>query len=330
MESSPPALREGVPYPEIPLFEERTDERLSQTVIDIPRNLETSGLSIRKSHIEQILENITLLQERRIQDLSQTVFVPQNLEHRELDGASCHLLGINELAAYRNKRLAIVAPPGGGKTRLQQEIILSSHNSQIYHLWIDLNKFASSGFRSFHRFAAHQLLNALERAHETLISLEENLQRLDLEGKVYWHLDGWDGVSKFDLPSVAVTLADLPQFMLSASTAMLASEMFKTHGSPLTGTVTIQPFTEQQISEFVQVNLTNQTSNQAKVERRTVQLLGLAQLPGGLEYICRHLDKETIVDVLLGYINSNLERIGEPKFTPDELVHLGIKGSLVV
>lgn len=324
-ESSPSSLPASIPTHESSMLDAGAEQGDTKVITGDSHTVVTRVPDTHKLQRLEILERIKRVQEKVIRDSTHSIFVVQDLDYYDPLNEITRAITIDEVVGSTNRRLVLAAPPDGGKTRLQQEIVLRARDPNIYHLWIDLKKFPTSGFRSFHRFAANQVLNMLERNREPVIKLEEDLLALDLDRKVCWHLDGWDMISKSDRPSVATTLIPISQFTFSTSNPNFALEVFKTQETPFSGVISIQLFTAEQIREFVRANSTTQTINRVKVERRILQLPGHAKLPGGLEYMCTHPELGTIVDILLGYINNNLMRIGEPGLNPNELVFDGLK-----
>lgn len=268
----------------------------------------------------QLLERFTNLQAETIRKSLSSIFIAPSVEQQHVADAVSHIVNFNELASSTNQRLILAASPGGGKTRLQQEILLRACDSHVYHLWIDLAQFAMSGIHSLPRFAANQILTGLNQDRDRVVHLEDDLVRLDLGGQICWHLDRWDEVPKTDSRWVAHGIAALSQFLLSSSNPSLVIEQFESNALTPSSILTIQPFTQSQIVEFLKANLTERSETTIAIERRAIQLPGLARLPNGLEYLCLHPEHETVIDLLLGYINSNLRRRGDSLLNPEELV----------
>lgn len=280
---------------------------------------------IRECASADLLESVICVQETAVRDSIHTNFVAPNLEYADLLGAVSRPASIDDFSSSKNQHLFLTAPPGGGKTRLQQELLLRARNSGTFHLWIEIRDFPSSGFRSFHRFAANQLLDLVCGNPELLFRLEDDLISLDRNGRICWHLNGWDELAHSDRLSTATECVRLSQFILSTSNQAHTLGIFKSRGLSLSGVVKIQPFTQNQILEFIRANLTGDIVNGGRIGTRTLQLPGIARLPGGLEYICAHFEDETCVDILLGYLDFALTQIGQPKIDPNELVYDGLK-----
>lgn len=259
------------------------------------------------------------VQEKAIRDSIHSSYVGQNLELHDPLATLTRSISFDELVSMANPHHFIVAPPGGGKTRLLQELVLRTTDSPIYPLYIDLADFAVSRFRTFYQFAADQILVRLGQDRATVFQFENDLQILDANGKLIWYLDGCDELSKSDLPTFTPSIASLSHFFLATSNPLSAIELFKANRGALSGTVSIQPLTQRQVEEFIKTNFT-EPSARPRTERRALQLPGLARLPNSLQYLCTHPEHDTVIDALFGYINSILQRIGEPKFNPDELV----------
>jgi hypothetical protein len=305
---------------EQPKVSSSSSERAIPSAGDDSSGLAASVRVIRGSNFTEILEEFQRFQQRAITDSHHSIYVNQDLLYRDLPDQTSRQITKNELISSTNQHLLLTAPPGGGKTLLQQEILSLARDSDTFHLRIDLERFSSASFPSFYRYAASQVTNLLSGDRRNVVKLEDHLLAVDFEGKICWHLDGWDELPKADLSSVALAIAPLSQLTLSTSNSWSAIQVFKSNGLLLHGVITIEPFAEAQFLEFIKANLRNPVPR-ATIERRAVQLSGLACLPRGVEFLCAHPDHETIVDVLLGYINSNLERIGEPSVNPHGFIN---------
>lgn len=271
---------------------------------------------------ETLWEHIRRVQRTEICADIHTVYIPQNLEYLEFEGGTRQPVALDELVKVSNKRLVLTAAPGGGKTRFLQELVLHTNTLPIYHIAINLATYALSGIQSLHRFAALELLKLTGQPYSTVIRLAEELLMLDLERRIWWHLDRWDAVSTSALAAISSSIASLSQFTLATSSPSCAVEMFNRNGTTLDAIITIQPFTLEQIQEFIK---RNSAKDCMRIHRRASQLPGLARLPNGLEYICKYLEHETIIETLLGYINCNLGCMGEPAIKPEVFVFGGVK-----
>lgn len=266
---------------------------------------------------ERLWEDIWRVQRRKINAGIQTIYVPQNLQYLDLHGVTQKQITIDELTQASKKRLVLAAPPGGGKTRLQQELILRVNASPIYHIGINLKTYISSGLQSFHQFAALELLKLMEQPFGTLIRLAEDLLTLDLEQKIWWHLDGWDDVVMSEHRATSSAIASLSRYTLSTSSPSYTVEQLKGNSESPKGFINIQPFAPEQIHEFINLN---SVKDGTRIQHRVSQLPGLARLPSGLEFISKFCENETIVETLFGYINRNLQSIGEPTIDRANLV----------
>ncbi len=264
------------------------------------------------------------VQEETIQDSIHAKYVVQNLELQNFLITETLGISFDELVGMANSHLFIVAPPGGGKTRLLQELVLRATDSAMYPLYIDLVDFTETRFRTFYQFAADQILIRLGQDRATIFQFENDLSLLDVNGKITWYLDGWDDLPITDLQTVTRSIGFLSHFFLATSNPSSAIELFKANRVALSGTVSIKPFTQRQVEEFMKTNFA-EPSTRPRIERRALQLPGLAQLPNGLQYICTHPEHETVIDVLFGYINFILQEFREPIFKPDDLVLDGAK-----
>lgn len=270
---------------------------------------------------ETLWEHIRRVQRTEICAGIRTVYIAQNLEYLDLEGGTRQPVAMDELVKASNKRIVLTAAPGGGKTRFQQELILYANRLPIYHIAINLDTYALSGIQSLHRFAALELLKLLGQPYSAMIRLAEELLLLDLEQRIWWHLDKWDDVSTSALAAISTEIAPLSQFTLSTSNPSCTVEHLNRSRATLDAIITIQPFTLEQIQEFIKRNFAKDCM---RIQHRAFQLLGLARLPNGLEYICKY-EHETIIETLLGYINCNLDGIGEPAIKPEIMVFSGVK-----
>lgn len=294
-----------------------------QSRTQVRENGSSSGASriivAPESNNKETLEKFTRFQEKLIRESIDTTFVSQDLIYYDVGSTESQRTEISELVNSPNPHLIITAPPGGGKTRLLQEILLRSERRQPYHLYLNVAEFSVPRFRTFYHFAAYEILTRIDSERRDILNLENDLLTLDLNGYIVWYLDDWDCNSQSDSASVS-NLAGLGKFILATSNPFLAMERLSSNGTA-PGFVKIQPFTQTQIAEFIKTNSTNQNPARARTERRAVQLPGLAQRPGGLQYICAHPGHETVVDVLLGFVNSQLQRNKEPLFDLQNLDH---------
>ena len=268
---------------------------------------------------KETLERFTQFQEKTIRDSIHTTFVSQDLICHDVGSTEPQRTEIGELVNSTNQRLIITAPPGGGKTRLLQEIILLPHPSHAYHMYINVAEFSIPRFRTFYHFAANEILTRIDSDRRDILNLENDLLMLDMNGNIVWYLDDWDSKSKRDLSSVSSSLAGLGKFTFATSNPFLAIEMFSSNRISPPSFVTIHPFTQTQIAEFIKANSANQNPARTRIERRALQLPGLAKLPGGLQYICSHPEHATVVDIIFGFINSNLHKNHEPLFNLENL-----------
>lgn len=271
--------------------------------------------------IEELLENIMRVQGNRIRDSAGTSYIPQHLVQTDQHGGNPKPIILDELKDWSKARLVIIGPPGVGKTRLQQEILLTAGDSQIYRLWVDLTPFSTGAIGSFYRFAASQFLDQIQARLAILPQLEADLHALDLAGKIHWHLDERTEESP---SSLLPDILALPQFMLSTTRASKIRSTLKAHRWILDGFVNVQPFTQEHIMDFIKSNL-SPSSQQARTTRRARQLPGLARLPAGLAFLLERPEQELVVDLLIGYVNSNLERCTEPLIDPNDLIFDGLK-----
>ncbi|MDL1894634.1 hypothetical protein FBQ82_00025 [Anaerolineae bacterium CFX7] len=269
---------------------------------------------------KETLERFTQFQEKTIRDSIHTTFVPQDLIYHDVGRTESRKTEIGEMVNSTNQRLIITAPPGGGKTRLLQEILLLRPAAPAYHLYINVAEFTVPRFRTFYHFAAYEILTRNDSDRRDIFNLENDLLMLDMNGNIVWYLDDWDSNSQRDSSSVS-SLAGLGKFILATSSPFLAMEQLSSNRAAHPRYVKIQPFTQTQIAEFIKTNSTNQNPSRTQIERRALQLPGLAQLPGGLQYICAHREQETVVDTLLGFINSHFEKNEEPVFDLKNLDH---------
>ncbi len=276
----------------------------------------------RKLLTERLWEDIRQIQKKKIRDEFHTIYIPQNLEYTDLQSDIRQHVTMEELIVTPHRCLILTAAPDGGKTRLQQELILRARTSPTQHIGINLNNFAHSRFHSFHQFAALEILKMLNQPYGAIIQLSEELLMLDLEQKICWHFDGWDDSPESERAAISMTIASVSQFTLSTSSPNSAIKYLRDNGVDAHEIITIRPFTLKQILEFINFNF---SSKEMRTQRRALQLPGLARLPGGLGYICNFPEVETIVEILLGYINHNLEGVGEPAINPDELVFSELK-----
>lgn len=274
------------------------------------------------SAMEELLESAREFQQNSVRDSHCSKFVPPNLEYIALKDGARHFTTVDELADSTPQRVLITAPPDGGKTRLQQELMLRTRESPVQPIGVNLKDFARSGLHSFHRFAARQISRQSKHDFGTLTRLENELLALDHARKIHWHMDGWDDLSEADRSRLVSGFAPIAQFTLSTSAPRSVSQFFHANGIPFDGVVRIHPFTAEQIREFIRVN---HGTHSTRLARRAISLFGLASLPGGLEYLCQHPEYETVVDVLLGYLNRLLQNIGEPLFDGNDLIFDGFR-----
>lgn len=297
---------------------------LNKTPFSITAKSFADELPAAKTHpsnLHELLDTVQHLQNKSILDSIQSVYVPQDLEVTDLQSGIQRQTNVSVLADATNCRLILVAPPDGGKTRLHQEITLSANHSQSHHILLNVERLASYGFPSFHQFAALELLNLLNQHRISLLQFERDLFSLDLAGKICWHIEGLDQVSKNDLNRVVSTFMPLSQFILSTSSRNTMMEAFTRSRIPVDGILNLRQFTREQAQEFIKINL---GTHLVQVEHRAFLLPGLARLPGGLEYICHHPEHESTVEVLAGYISQRLESIGELALFPRNLLSQGL------
>lgn len=296
---------------------ELENKRDSETTISALHNADSLLTPPNAFLTEKLWEDIWRVQQRQINAGIQTIYVPQYLQYIDLEDASQKQITIDELTNASMKRLVLTAPPGGGKTRLQQELILRVRASPIYHIGINLKTYISSGLQSFHQFAALELLKLLEQPFGTLIRLAEDLLMLDLEHKIWWHIDGWDDVAMLEHRAISSAIALLSRYTLSTSSPSYTVEQLKGNNESPNGFINIQPFAPEQIHEFINLN---SAKHGTRIQHRVSQLPGLARLPSGLEFISKFSENETFVETLFGYINRNLQSIGEPTIDRANLV----------
>ncbi len=314
-------LDEFSPSAEARISDEMSRHASEPSIVALP-NAYTLLTTSQLFSTERLWEDICRVQQKKISDGIYSVYVPQNLEYTDLKSETQHQTTMDELIIASNKCLILTAPPDGGKTRFQQELILRTSTSPNYHIGINLNNFVSSRFHSFHQFAAFEILKMLKQPYGTIIRLAEELLTLDLEHKICWHFDGWDDTPESERPAISMTIASLSQFTFTASSPSSLIKYLRDKGVDVQGVITIHPFAIEQIHEFINLNF---AGDAVRIQRCAFQLPGLARLPGGLEHICKFPGMETIVEILLGYINRNLERIGEPAINPDELIFDSLK-----
>lgn len=269
----------------------------------------------------ETLEKFIRLQEEIIRESFQTTFVSQNLTYRHADSTEPRNTEISEMVDLPNPHLVIVAPPGGGKTRLLQEVLLLSARTHTYHLYLDVAEFSVPRFRTFYHFAAYEILTFTGSDRRDILKLESELLRLDTNGNIVWYLDNWNCNSQRDLSLVNRSLAGLGKSILSAASSFLPNELLSLNCKDAPSFVTIQPFTQTQIAEFIKTNSTSRNPARTRIERRALQLPGLARLPQGLQYICAHPEHETVTDMLLGFLNSTLQKNNEAVFNLQNLDH---------
>lgn len=277
-------------------------------------NSESRTIVSREFDYRKTLETFTRFQAEWIRDSIETVFVSQDLIWLEVGNKKSQRTEIGELANSTNPHLIVAASPGGGKTRLLQEILLLPHPTHAYQLYVNVAEFSVPRFRTFHHFAANEILTRIDSDRRDILKLENDLLMLDMDGDIVWYLDNWDSNCQRESSS-ASNFAGLGKFILATSNPSLAMEQLSSNGVAPSGFVEIQPFTQTQIAEFMKTNSPNQNPARTRIERRAWQLPGLARMPDGLQYICAHLEQETVVDVLLGFINSHLEKNKESPFS---------------
>ncbi len=305
-----------------PIYSYDLEPNAKQPSTQVRENGSSNGASrIVVSHefnYRETLERFTQFQEETIRDSVHTTFVAQDLISHDVAATESQRTEIGELVNSPNPNLIITALPGGGKTRLLQEILLRLGRPPTYHLYINVAEFSVPRFRTFYHFAANEILTRVDSERRDILNLENDLLMLDMNRKIVWYLDDWDCNSQRDLLSLS-SLAGLGKFILATSNPFSPIELLSSNGLAPSGFVTLQPFTQTQIAEFIKTNSTNQTPASTRIERRALQLHGLAQLPGGLQYICAHPEHETVVDVLVGFLNSILQKNKEPVFNLQDL-----------
>lgn len=293
-----------------------------QSSTQVRENGSSNGASrIVVSHefnYRETLEKFMRFQEKTIRDSIPTTFVPQDLIYHDVGRTESRTTEIGELVNSTNQCLIITAPPGGGKTRLVQEILLLPDRPHTYHLYFNVAEFSVPRFRTFYHFAANEILTRVDSDRRDILNLENDLLMLDMNGNIVWYLDDWDCNSQRDLSSVS-RFAGLGKFTFATSNPSLAIELLSSNSVTFPSFVNIQSFTQTQIAEFIKANSANQNPARTRIERRALQLPGLAQLPGGLQYICSHPEHATVVDIIFGFINPNLHKNHEPLFNLENL-----------
>ncbi len=310
-------------YPK-PVESHNRELKVKRSTPQVGENYTSDGASrivaSREFDYREVLEGFTRFQEAAIRDSVHTTFVAQDLIYHDVGSTESRRTEISELVNSTNPHLVIAAPPGGGKTRFLQKILLLTHTSKVYHLYVNATEFSVARFRTFYHFAANEILTRSDSDRRDILNLENDLLMLDMNGNIIWYLDDWDCNCQRDLSSVSSSLAGLGKFILVTSNPFLPIEQLSSNGLGPSGFVKILPFTQSQITEFIKLNSPAPSPGQARAERRALQLPGLAQYPNGLQYICSHPEHETVVDVLLGFINSILKKNKESVFNLDGVV----------
>lgn len=268
----------------------------------------------------EILDRYKDIQQQAIRDSFHSKNVTPNLQFRTNLDQEPKRITVGELAEPKKHRILIVAPQGGGKTRLLYEILLRASGEQSHHLYVDLAETPAVTFTSFYRLAANYILKRLGQDRAFASNLERNLEILDLHGQITWYIDGLDEFPKVDVPMVLRFIMSLNQYFLSISNPPSIVQILQRNDTAAPGYVDIQPFTSSQIAQFIEANCINDESKKAKLQRRVLQLPGLASIPQGLEYLRSNPRQGTVVDILIGYINSNLQKKNQPLIHSDELL----------
>lgn len=301
-------IERGNPIP----IENRNPHEATINLLQFTFDTEAQWLPVTRSehlNFDKLMAKIQRSQIKSIRDSIRSVYVPQTLEYSLPQGDIKRHTTLAELVDTIRKRLIFTALPDGGKSRLHQEMILYSGKPSIFHFVINLESFVASGLPSFPRYIAIEMLQQVKENFSAATLLEENLRNLDLNRQIYWHFEGWDELSNSEQSRIAIAFATLSQFNLSSSAPFRVIQIFGAHRIDFDGIVRIQPFTFEQVQAFIRNNF---DAPSARAERRARELRGLAQLPGGLEYLCHHLEHETIIELLLGYLNRRFKEMGLP------------------
>jgi hypothetical protein len=90
--------------------------------------------------------------------------------------------------------------------------------------------------------------------------------------------------------------------------------------TPIDGAVYVLPFDRDQVADFVtQYCDLDDEASETRIHRLAAELPGLASLPGGIEYICENAPKDSIVEILLGFINKDQQETGYLLLSPDRI-----------
>lgn len=282
-------------------------------------------IELEASEGQEFLEHFNHLQRQEIRDSIHTDYIAPILVLDNLNSQENYIISLDALIDLKKYQCLVVAPPGGGKTRLLKEILLRAGDEMMCHLYLDVSADSFAGFRSLYHFTANYILNWMRQEHVAHSKIESELESLELNGKIIWYFDGWDEVSEADLPTVTQSILRLNHFFLAASNPYLIIERMQRIGAASSKIISIQPFTQEQIAQFIEKKCCDDESMKVRLGRRVLQAPGLAKLPNGLVYLCTNGLQKSLMDTLFGYLNDTLKRTGQPCVQPNDLANRDIQ-----
>ena len=120
-------------------------------------------------------------------------YIEPNLVYTEISsGNKVDILMLEFIPTIEHKTI-LTAPPMCGKTRLMREIA-DRNLYPIQQLYINLENFSHSGQSNIYRYAARGIVESQNMNPSNLERIQAQLEIMDMQQKIYWHLDGWDAV----------------------------------------------------------------------------------------------------------------------------------------
>lgn len=335
----PQTEEEKIPRADIPISEEvriapaATSE--SQDTAPRVESVEALAAQVRETiriaeqqAWEKMLIEIREHQASRLRAKHTTTFIIPTLRRRDGHAEEWRHVLFDDALASAGQRVIVSAPPGGGKTRLQDEWILRNAACEPFHFAINVFELYRSRMASFLWFAANSFRALVSQPVDSIGEFQSQLQIMELQHRIVWHLDGWDEIPNADREAVAAHLAVLSQFTLATFQPCHAIHVFRANQCTIDAVIEIQPFESAQAHDFVDAYIADKTKR-AAIKQRAHQVTGLAALPRGLKYLCDACTEQSLVEFFAGYINQDLQRLHETPFKvnslTEELCHFGWK-----